>query len=93
MRAKMATAAPFDAETLRAVCPSGGNIVLVEPYYEGTLIPEITTALRDRPIRVEAIGVPHTLHSNYGTPQEHYENIGLTPEKVRQRIGAFLTPV
>ncbi|MBO0783148.1 MAG: hypothetical protein J2P37_30405 [Ktedonobacteraceae bacterium] len=83
------TVAPFDSETLRNVY-QGSNIIVVEPYYEGTLVPDICAALRDRPIRVEAIGVPRRVLSQYGTPEQHDAAVGLTPHDIRQRIDRFL---
>jgi transketolase len=83
------TVAPFDGQTLRETSQSS-NIVLVEPYYEGVLTPDICAALQQRPIRIEAIGVPHQLLTHYGTPGQHDEAIGLTPQGIRRRIERFL---
>jgi len=83
------TVAPFDAETLRATSESN-NIVIVEPYYEGVLVPDVCKAMKQVPIRVEAIGVPHKVLSHYGQPEQHDEELGLTPEGIRQRIEQFL---
>ena len=84
------TVAPFDAETLRANSQSS-NIVLVEPYYEGVLVPDIVAALKHTPLRIEAIGVPHQVLSHYGTPAQHDQSIGLTPQAIRSRIERFLS--
>ena len=81
------TLAPFDGETLRAASQSDA-IVLVEPYYEGALIPDVCRAMHR--VRVEAIGVPHRILSHYGEPYEHDREIGLTPEGIRARIEGFL---
>jgi len=42
------------------------------------------------PIRIEAIGVPHQVLSRYGKPEQHDEEIGLTPTGIRRRIERFL---
>ncbi|MFI5255414.1 MAG: transketolase family protein [Candidatus Limnocylindrales bacterium] len=89
------TVAPFDRETLRAEALGGPNapgasIVLVEPYQEGTLVPEIVAALQPRPVRIEAIGVPRRVVSDYGTVEEHDAEAGLSVEAIRRRIAAFL---
>ena len=83
------TVAPFDGETLRATSQSG-NIVIVEPYYEGVLVPDVCAAMKHTPIRVETIGVPHTVLAHYGEPEEHDEELGLTPRGIRHRIERFL---
>jgi transketolase len=83
------TLAPFDGQTLRKTCQSG-NIVIVEPYYEGTLTADICTAMSDTLIRVESIGVPHKILPRYGRPEQHDEELGLTPRGIRRRIERFL---
>jgi len=83
------TVVPFDSETLQATSQSS-NIILVEPYYEGVLVPSICAAMKLTPIRVQAIGVPHKVLSHYGNPQQHDEELGLTPGSIRQRIEQFL---
>ena len=83
------TVAPFDSETLQARSPHG-KIVLVEPFYAGTLIPEVTAAMGHTPVRVEAIGVPHQTLTRYGTPEEYDAWLGLDVAGVRARIERFL---
>jgi len=89
------TVAPFDAATLRAealggAAGLGASVILVEPYYEGTLVPEVVAALRPQPVRVEAIGVPHRILSRYGTTREHDAELGLDAAGIRARIEAYL---
>jgi transketolase len=88
------TVVPFDGETLRSAAPGGTtgvrSIVLVEPCYEGTLVPEIVAALHPDPVRIEAIGVPRRVLSRYGGPDEHDVDVGLTATGIRDRIEAFL---
>ncbi len=83
-----ATVAPFDSEMLRQVCQASESheITLIEPYYEGVLVPDICAAMRGIPVCVETIGVPHRVLSHYGTPLEHDAALGLTPEGIRARI-------
>ena len=83
------TVVPFDGETLRTISEST-NIVIVEPYYEGVLVPDVCKTMKQVPIRVEAIGVPHKVLSHYGQPEQHEEELGLTPEGIRHRIDQFL---
>jgi transketolase len=86
------TVAPFDGETLRQICRSSesNTIVLIEPYYEGVLVPDICAAMGDLPVRVETIGVPHRILSRYGQPWEHDKALGLTAEGIRGRIEGIM---
>jgi transketolase len=83
------TVAPFDDESLRTASQSS-NIITVEPYYEGVLVPDICSAMNHTPIRLETIGVPHKVLSRYGNPEQHDEELGLTPRGIRHRIERFL---
>jgi transketolase len=86
------TVAPFDGETLRACTAEAPNldIVLVEPYYAGTLVPDICAAMGRTPVRVAALGVPREVPVRYGTREQHDTDLGLTPAGIRERIVAFL---
>jgi transketolase len=83
------TVIPFDADTLKINAESG-KIVLCEPYYSGALSSEILKATRTRPIRLENIGIPCEMLTNYGLASEHDDYLGLTPAKIRERIINFI---
>jgi transketolase len=83
------TVAPFDGETLRAHAPHG-DILLVEPFYEGTVIPEVMAAMGRVPVRVGAIGVPHRVLDAYGTVDEYDAALGLDAEGIRKRMEEYL---
>jgi transketolase len=85
------TVVPFDGEALRAAAAQArANVILVEPYYEGGLVPEIARALRSIPARIETIGVPHRVLERYGPPERMDREVGLTAEGIRARIVRFL---
>ena len=83
------TVAPFDGGTLRAASQSS-NVIIVEPYYEGVLVPDICAAMKQTPIRVETIGIPHKVLTHYGKPEQHDDALGFTPGGIRFRIERFL---
>jgi len=83
------TIAPFDGETLRQN-NAGGKIVLVEPFYTGTLAADIHVAIGSTAVALETIGVPHRFLTNYGHAEEHDEAIGLTAAGIRQRVQGFI---
>jgi len=80
---------PFDAAGFRALL-SGSEIVLLEPYLEGTSVAEVAAATADRPTRVLAIGVPHEEHRQYGSFEEHDRAFGLDAAGIAERVRAFL---
>ena len=83
------TVRPFDYESLRSVL-GAHEIVLVEPYLEGTSSAEVSAALVDTPHRLLAIGVPNTEFRHYGTAAEHAAAHRLDSRGMRERVAAFL---
>ena len=79
------TVAPLDGPTLRAA--AGADVVVVEPFHEGTLAAEVTGALTDRSVRLTSIGVGREVIHRYGTPADHDRAHGLDEAGLRERIG------
>ena len=87
--AYLSTVRPFPAAEVRALA-SGGDVVIVEPYLEGTSTAALADALRDEPRRLLALGVPPIELRRYGTPAEHRHAYGLDAVGIRQSLGSFL---
>jgi len=86
------TVRPFDADGLRAAM-TGTEVVIIEPYLEGTSAAEIATALSHRAARILSIGVPRAEDRHYGRRAEHDAAHGLDAAGVRARIEAWLGTV
>ena len=85
------TITPFDAHTLKqAFSPDQPNVIVVEPYYAGGLVPDIAAALNTVPTRIEAIGVPRRILDRYGPPERHDLENGLSTAGIHARISTFL---
>lgn len=82
------TVVPLDAATLAA--EAGRDVVIVEPFYEGTLTAQFAAALAHRATRILAIGVPREVISRYGTPDQHDRALGLDAAGIRERLRAFV---
>ena len=84
-----ATPRPLDADSLRELV-TGTDVVLVEPYLEGTSAAALAAALVDRPIRLLSIGVPPVELRRYGTREDHDRAYGLDAAGLRKRLKEFL---
>lgn len=84
------TVAPFDQQTLRENLCVSGKILLVEPFYAGTLTREICQAAHPLPISVDFVGVPREFLTNYGHAEDHDEFIGLTAKHIRAKLNAWI---
>jgi len=81
---------PFDAPGLAAVVGDRPLVIAVEPFYEGTLAPALTGALRHVPSRFAWVGVPRRFITAYGTTAEHDRDLEMDVAGIRRRIAAAL---
>lgn len=84
------TVAPFDGQVLRENLAGSGKILLVEPFYSGTLANEVYQAVRPKLVSIDSVGVPREFLSNYGHAEDHDEAIGFNPKKIRERLEALI---
>ena len=80
---------PFDADTLGREL-AGDDVVVVEPFFAGTLAAPVSQALRDRPIRLHFVGVPRAVIRDYGTPQQLDHVLGLDASGIRRQIASAI---
>ena len=80
---------PFDVRTLRSVLATP-EVVLVEPWLEGTSAHVVSAALRDVPHRLLALGVRREELRRYGTAEDHVRAHGLDAAGLRASIDGFL---
>jgi transketolase len=85
------TVVPLDAATLAAEAAPALEVVVVEPFYEGTLAAQLSAALAHRPTRLLRVGVPRAFVSRYGTTSQHDAALGLDTAGIRERIRRFVT--
>jgi transketolase len=83
------TPQPLDGGALRGAV-TGPDLIVVEPYLEGTSAPAIGEALRDHPHRLLSLGVGRSELRRYGTRDEHATAHGLDAAGLRRSITAFL---
>ncbi len=83
---------PFDTKTLQYICNGNenNNIIVVEPFYEGSINYQINKALEGKKYKLTNIGVPRQFLTNYGTKEEHDKHLGLDVEGIRNKILATL---
>lgn len=82
------TVRPIDESTLRAVVAT--EVIVVEPFLEGTLAGAVTTALSDRRHRVHSIGVARPELRRYGARAEHDDAHDLDAAGIMRRIDSLV---
>jgi transketolase len=77
---------PFDGAALREIAGDAPDVVVIEPWYEGSVAPVIGPVFADLPARVRHIGVPRRFIHRYGTWQELDAALGLDATGIRARL-------
>jgi transketolase len=77
---------PFDAATLRNNLSKSGKVLMVEPFYSGTMTNKVSEALHEIPVTIDSVGVPAEFLRTYGRAEDHDVAIGLTEENIRDTL-------
>ena len=85
----MTSIRPFDYASIRHTSQSG-RVLIVEPFYEGTLTHEVVTALSGTPSMVSNVGIPRSFRSEYGTREEHYAAINFSTNRIIMELEKLL---
>lgn len=75
------TVAPFDAITLQENMDSD-RLLVMEPSYQGGILPQMAEALQGRFVRMEFVGYPHEFITNHGYVADNAAMYGMTVEEV-----------
>jgi deoxyxylulose-5-phosphate synthase len=76
---------PFDQETITKNCGSS-KVLIVEPFYEGTMSHLVLQALENRAVQIRAVGIKREFITNYGDHKEISEVVGFTPENLLKQF-------
>lgn len=75
---------PFDSETL--IDNFNKNIIVCEPFYEGSVNYMITSALGEKLYTITNIGIPRIFLKNYGSKHEHDINNKIDSINIKERV-------
>lgn len=81
---------PFDHELLQSIILSDEKVVIIEPYYSGSITFDVLTSLENKNVNISHIGVPREFLTNYGTKSEHDINLGLDSNSIRKKLLNFI---
>jgi transketolase len=75
---------PFDASLL--LSNFNENIIVCEPFYQGSINYKINKALEGKKYSLTNIGIPHAFLRKYGSKQEQDEYLQLDAEEIKNKI-------
>lgn len=79
------TVKPFDKALLKEYTVRN-HVLLIEPYYYGTLSEEIISSFIGESLKLDFIGVPHEFLANYGNVQQNDEYCKITSYEIRKKM-------
>jgi transketolase len=82
---------PFDGDLLLA--NFNQNIIIVEPFYEGSVNFEVTKTLKDKKYSLYNIGVPREFIMKYGKKEEVDKFVGLDQKSINENINKILCQI
>lgn len=84
------TISPFDSATLKKVIKKNEKIILIEPYYSGSLYEDIFKKCSKSFFSILNISVPIKFIHKYGNKNDIDNFLGFTEKKIRKKIEKFI---
>jgi transketolase len=81
---------PFDDDGLAQSVGSRPHVVVIEPWYQGTVAPVVSRSLGHLAARYDFIGVPRQFIHDYGTWAQIDADLALDVTGLRARLAALL---
>lgn len=78
------TVSPFDEAALQSNYVND-RLLLMEPAYQGGILPQVVKVLHDKKVKMDFVGYPHEFIVNHGYVVENASMYGLTAEAVREK--------
>jgi transketolase len=80
------TIIPFDSKALQKSMEKKSKIMVIEPFYSGTMSNLIIESLEQKSIIIKSIGVPREFLRNYGSVEQHDNVIGFTSKNISKEL-------
>jgi transketolase len=70
------TIRPFDYNVLKKIKNKTEKIIIIEPFYEGSITNDVINFFSNKKLQIESISIPYNFLTNYGSKKEHDEKLG-----------------
>lgn len=84
------TVAPFDFETLKNNVSGNVRILLIEPFYSGSITHDILKAFYPKFVLFDNVSIPVEFLTNYGKAEEHDLALGITKENILGKLKVLI---
>jgi transketolase len=84
------TIRPFDYNTLNKIKNKTKKIIIIEPFYQGSIIDNIIKFFSNKELQIESISIPYNFLNNYGSKKQHDEKLGFNKKNFINKVKKLL---
>ena len=77
---------PFDKKILKKLKIKTTKILIIEPFYSGSIIKEVIDSFGDIKVKIDNISVPFKFLTNYGSKKQHDEKLGFNKKNIKFKL-------
>jgi len=80
------TIRPFDYNILKKIKNKTEKIIIIEPFYEGSITNNLINFFNNKKLQIESISIPYNFLNNYGVKNEHDEKLGFNKKNFITKV-------
>jgi transketolase len=84
------TIRPFDSNALNKIKNKTKKIIIIEPFYQGSIIDNIINFCSTKELQIESISIPYNFLNNYGSKKQHDEKLGFNKKNFINKVKKLL---
>ncbi len=82
----LTTIRPFDHNVFNKILKKNSSVLIIEPFYSGTINSEINNSFKNKNLKIKNISVPFKFLTNYGSKNQHDKKLGFTMKNYEKTI-------
>jgi len=84
------TIRPFDSNVFKKIKNKTKKIIIIEPFYEGSITSDVINSLSKKKLQIESISIPYNFITNYGSKKDHDERLGFNKKNFIAKVKALI---
>jgi transketolase len=84
------TIRPFDYNVLKKIKNKTEKIVIIEPFYEGSITNDLINFFSNKKLQIASISIPYNFLTNYGSKKEHDEKLGFNKKNFINKVNYLI---
>ena len=84
------TIRPFDSNVFKKIKNKTKKIIIIEPFYEGSITSDVINSFGKKKLQIESISIPYNFITNYGSKKDHDERLGFNKKNFITKVKALI---